>query len=84
MLNDRVLPFFEQEGVPLLRGFADRGTEFFGAADKHPNELFLQLNDIEPTRIKAKSRQTNGICKRVHQTLLNEFNRVFPGRRFIR
>jgi len=76
LLNDRVLPFFEQQGVPVLRVLTDRGTEFCGAADKHPYELFLQLNEIEHTRTKAKSPQANGICERAQQTLLNEFYRV--------
>jgi hypothetical protein len=59
----------------------DRGTEFCGSDDKHPYELYLQLNDIEhtktKTKTKAKSPQTNGICERVHQTILNEFYWVF-------
>ncbi len=44
VLNDRVLPFFEQQGAPVLRVLTDRGTEYCGAADKHPYELFLQVN----------------------------------------
>ena len=76
LLNDRVLPFFEEEQIPVLRVLTDRGTEFCGAPDKHPYELYLELNDIEHTKTKAKSPQTNGICERVHQTILNEFYRV--------
>jgi len=76
LLNDRVLPFFEEHEIPVLRVLTDRGTEFCGAPDKHPYELYLELNDIEHTKTKAKSPQTNGICERVHQTILNEFYRV--------
>ena len=76
LLNDRVLPFFEAHEIPVLRVLTDRGTEFCGAPDKHPYELYLELNDIEHTKTKAKSPQTNGICERVHQTILNEFYRV--------
>lgn len=76
LLNDRVLPFFEEQEIPVLRVLTDRGTEFCGAPDKHPYELYLQLNEIEHTKTKAKSPQTNGICERVHQTILNEFYRV--------
>ena len=75
-LNDRVLPFFEEQHVPVLRVLTDRGTEFCGSLDKHPYELYLQLNDIEHTKTKAKSPQTNGICERFHQTVLNEFYRI--------
>jgi hypothetical protein len=31
ILNDRVLPFFEEHQVPLLRVLTDRGTEFKGS-----------------------------------------------------
>lgn len=76
LLNDRVLPFFEAKEVPVLRVLTDRGTEFCGAPERHPYELYLQLNEIEHTKTKVKSPQTNGICERVHQTILNEFYRV--------
>lgn len=76
LLNDRVLPFFEKEDVPVLRVLTDRGTEYCGAPDRHPYQLFLQLNDIEHTKTKVKSPQTNGICERFHQTILNEFYRI--------
>ena len=76
ILNDRVLPFFEGHDIPVLRVLTDRGTEFCGSADKQPYELYLQLNDIEHTKTKVKSPQTNGICERVHQTILNEFYRI--------
>jgi transposase InsO family protein len=77
ILNDQALPFFDSHDIPILRVLTDRGTEFCGAPDKHPYELYLQLNDIEHTKTKAKSPQTNGICERVQQTILNEFYRVF-------
>ena len=34
------------------------------------------LEDIDHTRTKAKSLQTNGICERFHKTVLNEFYQV--------
>jgi integrase-like protein len=46
------------------------------APDRHPYELYLAVEDIDRTRTKAKSPQTNGICERFHKTLLNEFYRV--------
>jgi transposase InsO family protein len=76
LLNDRVLPFFEAHGLPLLRILTDRGTEYCGAPDRHPYELYLAVEDIDHTRTKTKSPQTNGICERLHKTLLNEFYRV--------
>jgi|SRR5688572_9342591 len=76
LLNDRVLPFFEQHGIPLTRVLTDRGTEYCGLADRHPYELYLALEDIDHSRTKTKSPQTNGICERFNKTLLDEFYRV--------
>jgi transposase InsO family protein len=59
-----------------MRVLTDRGTEFCGRVDKHPYQLYLQLNDIEHTKTKVKSPQTSGICGRFHQTVLNEFYRM--------
>jgi len=76
ILNDRVIPFFEEQSIPVLRVLTDRGTEYCGSFDKHPYQLFLQLNEIDHTKTKAKSPQTNGITERFHQTVLNEFYRI--------
>jgi len=73
MLNDRVLPFFDEQGVPLLRILTDRGSEYCGNRETHEYELYLDLENIEHTRTKSKSPQTNGICERFHQTIQNEF-----------
>jgi len=76
MLNDRVLPFFEQHKLPMLRILTDRGTEYCGRADQHDYQLYLALNDIEHTKTKVKSPQTNGICERFRKTILQEFYQV--------
>ena len=70
LLNDRVLPFFEVQGAEMLRILTDRGTEFCGRHDEHPYQLFLAVNDIDHTKTKVKSPQTNGICERFHKTVL--------------
>jgi transposase InsO family protein len=76
LLNDRVLPFYEAHGLPLSRVLTDRGTEYCGVPDRHEYELYLAVEDIDHTRTKTKSPQTNGICERFHKTMLNEFYRV--------
>lgn len=76
LLNDRVLPFFESHNMDVLRILTDRGTEYCGKADSHDYELFLAINDIDHTRTKAKSPQTNGICERFHKTILQEFYQI--------
>ena len=73
MLNDRVVPFFDQHDVPLLRVLTDRGTEYCGNRETHEYQLYLAIEDIDHTRTKAKSPQTNGICERFHRTIQEEF-----------
>ncbi len=75
-LNDRAVPFFESEEVPILRILTDRGTEYCGRLDKHPYQIYLQLNGIDHTKTKARRPQTNGICERFHKTVLDEFYKV--------
>ena len=76
ILNDRVIPFFDDHGIRIDRMLTDRGTEYCGAHDRHEYELYLAVEDIDHTRTKVKSPQTNGICERFHKTLLDEFYRV--------
>jgi transposase InsO family protein len=76
ILNDKVLPFFEQHRLPMLRILTDRGTEYCGRVDHHDYQLYLAINDIEHTKTKVMSPQTNGICERFHKTILNEFYQV--------
>jgi len=73
LLNDRVIPFFEFNEIPLLRILTDRGTEYCGNREHHEYQLYLDLEDIDHTRTKVRSPQTNGICERFHKTMLNEF-----------
>lgn len=76
LLNDRVLPFFAEHDLPMLRILTDRGSEYCGRAETHDYQLYLAINDIEHTKTKVKSPQTNGICERFHKTILQEFYQV--------
>ena len=76
LLNDRVLPFYDDHHLPLLRILTDRGTEYCGKAETHDYQLYLAINDIDHTKTKARSPQTNGICERFHKTILQEFFQV--------
>ena len=73
LLNDRVLPFYAENDLPVLRILTDRGTEYCGKAESHDYQLYMAINDIEHTRTKARNPQTNGICERFHKTILQEF-----------
>jgi transposase InsO family protein len=76
LLNDRVLPFFDDHDLRLSRVLTDRGTEYCGNPERHEYELYLAVEDIDHTRTKTRSPQTNGICERFHRTVLDEFYRV--------
>jgi len=76
LLNDRVVPFFEEHGIPLLRVLTDRGTEYCGNREHHEYQLYLAVENIDHSKTKAKSPQSNGICERFHKTVLDEFYRV--------
>ncbi len=76
MLNDRVLPMYEADHIPLMRILTDRGTEYCGNREHHEYQLYLAIEDIDHTKTKARSPQTNGICERFHRTLQDEFYAV--------
>ena len=76
ILNDRVTPFFEQYEIPLLRILTDRGTEYCGKREDHEYQLYLSIEDIDHTKTRARSPQTNGICERFNKTVLQEFYQV--------
>ena len=84
LLNDRVVPFYDEHEVPLLRVLTDRGTEYCGNPERHEYELYLAVEDIDHSRTKTKSPQTNGIVERFHKTVLNEFYRIAFRRKIYR
>ena len=74
--SGRVIPFFDEHEVALLRILTDRGTEYCGNPERHEYELYLAVENIDHSRTKTKSPQTNGIVERFQKTALNEFYRV--------
>lgn len=79
-LNNAVLPTFEEHGARIEVVLSDNGREFCGRPDRHPYELFLQLEEIEHRTTRVSRPQSNGIVERFHRTLLDEHLRV-EGRR---
>lgn len=73
MLNDVVLPWFSEQEVSLLRVLTDRGTEYCGRLEHHAYELYLSVENIDHSKTRARSPQTNGIVERWHKTLKDEF-----------
>jgi transposase InsO family protein len=84
VLNDRVLPFFEQQEIPVLRMLTDRGTEFNGRPENHEYELYLQLENIDHSKTKVRHPQSNGICERLHRTMQDEFTLLRSAQSFIK
>jgi hypothetical protein len=75
-LNDRVLPVFEEQAVPLRRILTDRGTEYCGSLHHHEYQLYRALEDSEPTQTQPRSPPTHGIGARFQRTLQDEFYQV--------
>ena len=73
ILNDRVLPWYEEEGIPVLRILTDRGIEYKEKIENPAYQLFLSIAGIEHTTTRAYSPQTNGIYERFNKTIKNEF-----------
>ena len=76
VLNENVLPHFEAHGARVDTVLSDNGREFCGRPDRHPYELFLQLEGIEHRTTKVRRPQSNGYVERLHRTLLDEHFRI--------
>ncbi len=70
-----MLPFFEENDIPLLRILTDRGTEYKGAPG-HEYELYLDIEGIDQSKTKVRNPQSNSICERLHRTMQEEFYAV--------
>jgi transposase InsO family protein len=75
-LNDRVIPWYDEHDVRLLRILTDRGTEYCGNRETHEYQLYLAIENIDHSKTKARSPQTNWVCERFHKTILDEFYSV--------
>lgn len=69
MLNDRVIPWFAEQDVSLLRILTDRGTEYCGKVEHHAYQLYLAVENIDHSKTKARHPQTNGMVERLHRTM---------------
>jgi len=76
VLNEDVLPFFEEHDAEIKNVLSDNGSEYCGKPDSHPYELFLQLEEITHRRTRVRRPQSNGFIERFHRTILNEHFRI--------
>jgi transposase InsO family protein len=82
LLNTDVLPTFEAHAAKIQTVLSDNGREFCGRPDRHPYELFLQLEEIEHRTTRVRRPQSNGFVERLHRTLLDEHFRVMGRKKF--
>lgn len=73
IINDRVLPFYEEHDTPVEHLLTYNGREFRGRELQHPFEIFLALNQIKHRRTKDHLPETNGFAERFHRTVQEEF-----------
>ena len=73
VLDDRVLPFYEEHAAEVEHLLTDNGREYCGRELRHHFELFLAISQIRHRRTEVRSPQTNGFCERFHRTLKEEF-----------
>ena len=72
VLYDRVLPFYESQGLKIEHILSDNGREYRG---RPMYQIFLELNDIEHRRTKVARPRANGFVERFNRTVLDEFFR---------
>jgi transposase InsO family protein len=72
VLHNDVLPFYQERDIAVATILTDNGREFCGT-ERHPYELYLQLNDIEHRTTRVRRPQTNGFVERFNRTVLDEF-----------
>ena len=82
LMNNDVLPSFEAQGARIDTVLSDNEREFCGRPDRHPYELFLQLEEIEHRTTKVRRPQSNGFVERLHRTLLDEHFRIMGRKTF--
>lgn len=75
VLYDRVLPFYEAQGLTVEHVLTDNGREYCGRPMIHPYQIFLELNEIGHRRTKVARPRTNGFVERFNRTVLDEFFR---------
>ena len=75
VLHNDVLPFYRQLDLPVGAVLTDNGREFCGT-ERHPYELYLDLNGIEHRRTRVRTPRTNGFVERFNGTVLDEFFRI--------
>ena len=65
IMNNHVLPTFDSRQARVSTVLSDNGRESCGRPDRHPYELFLQLEDIEHRTTQVRRPQPKGFVERL-------------------
>jgi hypothetical protein len=84
VLKDRVVSFFGEHEISVSTVLTEHGTEYSGNPEAHEYEFYLAVENIDHTRIRTRSPQTNAIFERFNKTLLTEFYQVAMRRKLYR
>ena len=82
LLNDRVIPFYQNQGIQIEHVLTDNGTEYCGRLTEHYYQILLALHSIKHRRTRVATPRTNGFVERFNRTVLDEFFRGILRRKF--
>lgn len=72
VIDNRVLPQYEEWGVTVSAILTDDGKEYCGM-DRHPFKLCLARNGVEHRTVKFEDPHPHGFIERFSRTIIEEF-----------
>ncbi len=75
-----VLPYFESQGLPMLRILTDRGSEYCGKVENCDYD-FIAINDIERSKTKVKHPQITASANGSIKQSYKNFTKWHSGRK---
>ena len=76
LLNDRVLPFFEEHDVKLLRVLTDRGSEYCGNPERHETLVLRENPNADLPGCDANSEGENDRSLTISDTKTRPLNQA--------
>ena len=71
-----MIPFFEEQGIPLQRVLTDRGTEYCGNPEHHEYELYSASRTSTTPEPRRGARRPTVSASAFVKTVLDEFYRI--------
>jgi hypothetical protein len=73
ILESRVVPFFERQGIAIKEIHTRRTSKYCGLLSVHPFESFLATSHIQHRPMDQPSHPNNFLCEQFYRVLLQEF-----------